>query len=52
MASIASCASESMCEAYSAYVQAEDESPLEREELTLPDGRRLLLYSRADDGGE
>jgi hypothetical protein len=23
-----------------------DESPLEREELTLPDGRRVLIYRR------
>ena len=30
--------------------EAPDESPLEREELTLPDGRRLLLYSRREDG--
>ena len=27
---------------------AGDEPPLEREELTLPDGRRLLLYSTRD----
>jgi hypothetical protein len=25
----------------------DDDSPLEREELTLPDGRRLLLYTVA-----
>jgi hypothetical protein len=25
--------------------QDDDSSPLEREELTLPDGRRLLLYT-------
>jgi hypothetical protein len=27
----------------------DDESPLEREELSLPDGRRLLLYSRREE---
>jgi hypothetical protein len=27
----------------------EHDSPLEREELTLPDGRRLLLYSWGKD---
>jgi hypothetical protein len=27
----------------------DDSSPLEREELTLPDGRRLLLYVWAPD---
>jgi len=27
---------------------SEEESPLEREELTLPDGRRLLLYTAAE----
>jgi hypothetical protein len=26
-------------------VDESDESPLEREEITLPDGRRLLLYT-------
>jgi hypothetical protein len=26
--------------------EPEQDSPLEREELTLPDGRRLLLYRR------
>jgi hypothetical protein len=25
-----------------------EEGPLERRELTLPDGRRLLLYSRRE----
>jgi hypothetical protein len=27
-------------------------SPLEREELTLPDGRRLLLYTVEEDAEE
>ena len=27
----------------------DDDAPLEREELTLPDGRRLILYSRAEE---
>ena len=26
-----------------------DDPPLEREELTLPDGRRLILYSRVEE---
>jgi hypothetical protein len=30
----------------------DDDSPLEREELTLPDGRRLLLYMVATDEEE
>ena len=29
-----------------------EDAPLEREELTLPDGRRLILYSRAEEEGE
>jgi hypothetical protein len=29
--------------------EPEEECPLEREELALPDGRRLILYSRRDD---
>lgn len=28
---------------------SEQELPIEREELTLPDGRRLILYARLDD---
>jgi hypothetical protein len=27
----------------------EEDLPLERQELTLADGRRLILYARADD---
>jgi hypothetical protein len=27
----------------------DDETPLQGEELTLPDGRRLILYSRSED---
>jgi hypothetical protein len=30
-------------------VEETDESPLEREEITLPDGRRLLLYVVAEE---
>jgi hypothetical protein len=26
-----------------------DDAPLEREELTLPDGRRVILYTRAEE---
>jgi hypothetical protein len=29
--------------------ESEETSPLEREEVVLPDGRRLLLYSRVED---
>jgi hypothetical protein len=29
--------------------QEEDESPLERDEIELPDGRRLILYSSRDE---
>jgi hypothetical protein len=32
-------------------VEETEESPLEREELTLPDGRRLLLYTAAEEAG-
>ncbi len=28
---------------------SEDDAPLESEELTLPDGRRVILYSRAEE---
>ena len=38
-----------MLEPYSGSVDETDESPLEREEITLPDGRRLLLYTATDD---
>ena len=27
----------------------EDDAPLEREELTLPDGRRVILYTRVEE---
>jgi hypothetical protein len=38
-----------MRELYSGPVEESDESPLEREELTLPDGRRLLLYTAPEE---
>jgi hypothetical protein len=38
-----------MGEPYSEPVDETDESPLEREEVDLPDGRRLLLYTVPDD---
>jgi len=45
--------SEGTGEAYSAHVvetsAPEDDSPLEHEELVLPDGRRLLLYRLSED---
>ncbi len=30
---------------------SEDDAPLEREELTLPDGRRLILYTHVEEEG-
>jgi hypothetical protein len=33
-------------------VDPDDDSPLEREELTLPNGRRLLLYAREEEPEE
>jgi hypothetical protein len=29
--------------------EEEDDSPLERDELELPDGRRLILYASPDE---